>query len=127
MPEATIRDNMKAGENVTEKEILAQLAREVRIEDLRDLHPATKLALQTIGVDAFVEVAHAVGGVSIYIPKFESVIAAARDRLIAKEYTKGNYTDLALKYNISEAWVRNIINRKRLEENSISLFDEGTG
>ena len=107
-----------------DKEVRAQLAKEVRLEDLRDAHPATLQAIQAIGVDAFVEMSHATGGISIYVPKFESVIAAARDRIIIKEFDGSNYAELAIKYGISEVWVRQIINRQRVKENSISLFDE---
>ena len=71
---------------MTDKEIRAQLAKEVRPEDLKDAHPATLQAIQAIGVDAFVEMSHATGGISIYVPKFESVIAPARNRLILKEF-----------------------------------------
>lgn len=107
-----------------DKEIRAQLAKEVRLEDLRDAHPATLQAIQAIGVDAFVEMSHATGGISIYVPKFESVIAAARNRLIIKEFDGGNYAALAIRYGISEVWVRQIINQQRVKDNSISLFGD---
>ena len=109
---------------MTDKEIRARLAEEVRLEDLKDAHPATLQAIHAIGVDAFVEMSHATGGISIYVPKFESVIAPARNRLILKEFDGGNYAALAIKYGISEVWVRQIINQQRVKENSISLFDE---
>lgn len=109
---------------MTDKEIRAQLAKEVRLEDLKDAHPATLQAIQAIGVDAFVEMSHATGGISIYVPKFESVIAPARNRLILKEFDGGNYAALAIKYGISEVWVRQIINQQRIKDSHISLFDE---
>lgn len=109
---------------MTDKEIRAQLAKEVRPEDLKDAHPATLQAIQAIGVDAFVEMSHATGGISIYVPKFESVIAPARNRLILKEFDGGNYAALAIKYGISEVWVRQIINQQRIKDAHISLFDD---
>jgi Mor family transcriptional regulator len=107
-----------------DKEIRAQLAKEVRLEDLQDAHLATLQAINAIGVDAFVELSHATGGISIYVPKFESVIAAARNRVIIREFDRGNYAELAIKYGITEVWVRQIINQQRIKENSISLFDD---
>ncbi|SEO97868.1 Mor transcription activator family protein [Propionispora vibrioides] len=107
-----------------EKAIRELLAKEVRLEDLREAHPATLQAINAIGVPAFVEMSHAAGGCTIYVPKFESVIAAARDRLIIKEFNRKNYTELAIRYDISEVWVRNIINRQRVKESSISLFND---
>lgn len=109
------------------KEVRERLAAEVRIEDLREICPTTLLIVEAIGPEAFVELAHALGGISVYIPKFESVIAAARDRVILREFKNSNYTELALKYGISEVWVRKIVNRQRAQaanDNSISLFDE---
>lgn len=109
---------------MTDKEIRAQLSKEVRLEDLKDAHPATLQAIQAIGVDAFVEMSHATGGISIYVPKFESVIAPARNRLILKEFDGGNYAALAIRYGISEVWVRQIINQQRIKDSHISLFDD---
>ena len=104
------------------KEIRAQLAKEVRLDDLKDAHPATLQAIQAIGVDAFVEMSHAAGGISIYVPKFESVITPARNRLILKEFDGGNYAALAIRYGISEVWVRQIINQQRAKDAQIFLF-----
>ena len=104
------------------KEIRAQLAKEVRLDDLKDAHPATLQAIQAIGVDAFVEMSHAAGGISIYVPKFESVITPARNRLILKEFDGGNYAALAIRYGISEVWVRQIINQQRAKDAQICLF-----
>ena len=109
---------------MTDKEIRALLAKEVRPEDLRDAHPATLQVINAIGVDAFVEMSHVAGGVSIYVPKFESVIASARNRLIIREFDGGNYAALAIRYGISEVWVRQIVNQQRVRDNSVSLFDE---
>lgn len=112
---------------MTDKEIRAQLAKEVRPEDLRDAHPATLQVINAIGVNAFVEMAHVAGGVSIYVPKFESVIAAARNRLIIQEFDGGNYAALAIRYGISEVWVRQIVNHQRVKDMQISMFDAAQG
>lgn len=109
---------------MTDKEVRAKLAKEVRLEDLKDAHPATLQAINAIGVDAFVEMSHAAGGISIYVPKFESVIAAARNRLILKEFDGGNYAALAIRYGISEVWVRQIVNQQKFKDNQISMFDK---
>lgn len=108
---------------VTEKEIRLRLAEEVRLEDLKDAHPATLQAIHAIGVGAFVEMSHATGGITIYVPKFENVVAPARNRLILKEFDGGNYAELALRYSISEGWVRQIINQQRFKDSQIGLFD----
>lgn len=124
MRASTNAKRRKGRDAVTDKEMRAQLAKEVLLEDLKGAHPATFQAIEAIGVDAFVEMSHAIGGISIYVPKFDSVIASARNRLILKEFDGGNYAALAIRYGISEVWVRQIINQQRYRDNQTSLFDE---
>lgn len=109
---------------MTDNEIRDRLAREVRIEDLRDAYPSAVEIINEIGVEAFVKMSIVSGGISLYVPKFENVIAAARNRLILQEFDGGNYAALARRYDITETWVRDIVNRKRIKENSVSLFEE---
>ena len=46
------------------------------------------------------------------------------DMLIIREFDGGNYAALAIRYGISEVWVRQIVNQQRVRDNSVSLFDE---
>lgn len=90
----------------------------------RDLPPYCIDAAKLIGLRAFMELCARYGGTSFYVPKFDSVIAKARDRLIIKEFTGENYKELALRYNLSEVWIRNIINKDQMEKNQMDLFGE---
>lgn len=106
-----------------DKSIRAQLAKEVRLEDLQVINSSMMQLIDIIGLPAFVEMSHAIGGMSVYIPKAETVVAAARNRLIGLEFDGSNYDALAKKYDISEIWVRQIINKKRFKDAQILLFD----
>lgn len=106
-----------------EENIRAKLAAAVKPEDLQSLPPAALQAISVLGLAKFVELSYAVGGISFYVPKFESLIAQARNRMILEEADGHNYTALAIKYDISEVWVRQIVNQDRAKKNFISLFD----
>lgn len=99
----------------------------VLLEDLTNLQPLIKRTIAIIGLDAFVQLCFEIGGVPLYLPKIESVLAKARDRVIIQEFTGYNYSDLALRYGVTEAWVRRLISKEKSEDNAISLFDEQAG
>lgn len=81
-------------------------------------------AAKLLGVEAFINLSDQFGGTSFYVPKFENVIAKARDRVIVKQFNGDNYKELALKYNLTEVWVRNIINQDKVNKNQIALFEQ---
>ena len=101
----------------TRQELMSEVAFE-------DLPPICVQAVNILGLEMFVKLSCEIGGTSLYIPKFESVIAKARDRLIVKQFNGSNFRDLALKYNLTEVWVRQIINQDLAKKNQTSLFDE---
>ncbi len=69
-----------------------------------------KALAELIGIDLYLELTKHFGGTSIYILKNENVFRKIRDTTIRKEFDGSNYRELAVKYSLSEVWVRNIIN-----------------
>lgn len=65
---------------------------------------------EAIGIKALIELSKSFGGTALYIPQIENVIKPIRDSLIKKEFDGGNYTKLALKYKLSERYIRYLIN-----------------
>lgn len=57
------------------------------------------------------------GGATLYIPKPEVIIRNVRNNLIKQEFNGFNCKELAIKYGLSETWIRSICNDK--EEKSI--------
>ena len=84
----------------------------VRLEQLDD---DQKILAGLIGMEAFRSLVRSFNGTSIYIPKIESLEKAVRDELIKEEFDGRNYRELALKYGLTETWIRNIVLDKARE------------
>lgn len=82
---------------------------------LENLDEEQKSLAELIGLDAFKNLVRAFNGTSIYIPKIESLEKSVRDELIREEFDGGNYKELALKYGLTEVWIRNIVIEKARE------------
>lgn len=78
-----------------------------------------------IGVENAVKLSGALGGLAYYFPQLETVLRKKRDEMIRREFTGANHRALAKKYNLSEVWIREIVEAKTIE-NQPSLF-EATG
>ena len=83
----------------------------------------------TIGVELALTLVKNGGGFNQYIPLYREVSLNARNRLIKEEFDGNNYRALALKYNMSEAWVRTLVDRdnrrkqnEEMQKNQTSLF-----
>ena len=76
---------------MTDNEIMDRLAKEVRLDDLQATYPSAFEIASVIGVEMFMKMVMASGGISLYIPKFENITAAARNRLIIQEFNNTFY------------------------------------
>lgn len=64
-------------------------------------------------------------GTVLQFPKLDKPLAIIRNKKIKEEYARGaTYRELAVKYCLTERWVRKIIEEDPIESNQISLFDE---
>ena len=81
---------------------------------MENLDEEQKMLAELIGLEAFKSLVRAFNGTSIYIPKIESLEKAVRDEMI-KEFDGGNYRELALKFGLTETWIRNIVLDKAKE------------
>lgn len=84
----------------------------VQIENLDE---EQKVLAELIGMEAFKKLVKAFNGTSIYIPKVESLEKTVRDEMIKEEFDGGNYRELALKFGLTETWIRNIVLDKAKE------------
>ena len=64
---------------------------------------------EKIGIKNLFEVLELVGGATFYFPKPETMLKGWRDEKIRKEYNGFNSFELSKKYNVSERWVRSIV------------------
>lgn len=82
---------------------------------MENLDEEQKALAELIGLEAFKNLVRAFNGTSIYIPKIESLEKTVRDELITEEFDGGNYKELALRYGLTETWIRNIVSDKAKE------------
>ncbi len=82
---------------------------------MENLDEEQKMLAELIGLEAFKSLVRAFNGTSIYIPKIESLEKAVRDEMIKEEFDGGNYRELALKFGLTETWIRNIVLDKTKE------------
>lgn len=74
-----------------------------------DLDSDQKELAETIGIDNYKKLLVNYSGLPIYIPKIETIIKPARNERIRGEFNGGNYRRLAIKYNLTEVHIRNIV------------------
>lgn len=86
---------------------------ELTIDDLRE---EQKQIAETIGVDAYLQLSKVFGGTTIYIAKADEIVKRnERDQRIREEFDGSNYSQLAVKYGLTEVWIRNIVYDKAME------------
>lgn len=80
---------------------------------------------ELIGLEHFKKIVKTYSGASFYVPKIDSVVKGVRDEQIRKEFTGGNIHELALKYGITDKWVREIVSGDDDEDipGQMSIFD----
>ncbi|MGL6104574.1 Mor transcription activator family protein [Romboutsia sp.] len=80
---------------------------------ISDLPPQFENIAIKIGIDITKVLFEEFGGTSVYFPTEKMIYKEARDREIIAEYNGFNHKELAFKYNMSESYVRAIINRNK--------------
>lgn len=86
---------------------------ELTLDDLRE---EQKQLAKVIGMKAYLDLTRAFGGTTIYIAKAEEIVRRNdRDRQIREEFDGTNTAQLAIKYGLTEVWIRNIVYDKAME------------
>lgn len=88
------------------------------------MEPYRKIAA-SIGVENTIRLASMFQGTPLYFPKFETSIFELRNKRIREEFNGNNHKELALKYDLTERWIYEIVTRD-VDENQISFFDENS-
>ena len=91
---------------------------ELRMEDIADEQQRSLAEL--IGIENYKKLVEVYGSSSIYIYKRDGFLRLLRDKNIKAEF-KGDYRELARKYNLSEVAIRNIVGEDILMEGQIKL------
>lgn len=89
-----------------DKELLNELIKETRMEDISDRYLNI---VEIIGIQKFVELSDYAKGNEIYLPKAEKVVIPARNRRIKKEFDGFNEKELAERYGLTVPQIYNIL------------------
>jgi len=74
-----------------------------------DIGEEMRLLSDCIGFVALLSLAKNYGGKRIYIPKYDSIARAARNRLIKTEFTGNNVRQLAKRYQLTTTRIKTIL------------------
>ena len=66
-----------------------------------------------LGIDKMKALFKEFGGTSVYFPTEKMIYKEARDREIISKYNGVNIKELAVKYNMSESYIRAIISKNK--------------
>ena len=80
---------------------------------LSDLPPQFENIAQELGIERAKLLFKEFGGTSVYFPTEKMIYKGVRDREIMAEYNGFNHKELAIKYNMSESYIRSIINKQK--------------
>ncbi len=83
---------------------------------ISDLPPQFENIANRLGIEKAKWLFEEFGGTSVYFPTEKMIYKEARDREIVSEYNRFNHRELAAKYNMSESYIRAIINRNKKSE-----------
>ena len=75
-----------------------------------DVPDSVKDVVEVIGMDAFKDLVKLAGGSNLYIPNEASIVKSFRNKKIRESFN-GDYKAISRKFGISEAQVRNIVNK----------------
>jgi Mor family transcriptional regulator len=87
-------------------DLISEIAAEIPIESLSaDLQAVAEV----FGIEGALRLSQRLGGMQIYIPKFEGLVRAPRNARIRAEFNGRNHRALARKYSMTETAIRDIL------------------
>lgn len=89
---------------------------QLKVEDLPESYQELARA---IGVPAFLRLSSVMGGCNLYVPKIERLTTELRDERIRAEFDGANHKVLAIRYNLSERRIREIVAPASVEQSSL--------
>ena len=79
---------------------------------ISDLPGEVRAIAKLIGLKSTLKLVTEYNGDSVYIPKYDAIIRAVRDRAIRAEFNGANQKELARKFNLTSHTIRQIIKGK---------------
>ena len=94
---------------------LSEIAAEMSIDCLPESY---QTVAQIVGMENALKLSQHLGGTCFYYPQIDTLLRAKRDERIRKEFNGANHRELARKYNLTESWIRSIVQRQQAYEQS---------
>ena len=90
-----------------------ELLKELQIDDLQG---ENRELAECIGMEAFIKLVDVYGGTGrLYIPNPDTLLIPVRDKKICEQFNGGNIYELARKWSLTDAYIRNIVKDKLAE------------
>lgn len=105
------------------KDWVAEIAAKIPLNSLPDAYHALA---EIIGVENTLKLADHLGGTAFYFRKIDSLLSYVRDEKIREEFNGANHKELARKYDLSEIWIRQIVEHKTHNEQTDLFKETGT-
>lgn len=99
---------------------LSEIAAEMTVDRLPESYQEVA---RIVGVHNAIRLSKHLGGLYFYYQKLDSLLLPLRDEKIRKEFNGCNHRELARKYNLTESWIREIVQRKPAYEQA-DMFKE---
>lgn len=80
---------------------------------ISDLPPQFESLASQLGIEQTILLFKEFRGTCVYFPTEKMIFKEARNREIASNYNGFNIKELVLKYNMSESYIRSIINKHK--------------
>lgn len=93
-----------------------------------DVPSAFRPIVEAIGIEAAANLANAYPGMSIYVPKPETLFERRRNELICRDVQVLGYRDTARKYGFTEQWIRQLTDhdagrKNDVDDRQIAMFE----
>lgn len=86
-----------------------EILNSIELSDLQENH---RQIAEVVGMDGMIKLCAAFGGSGIYIPQQKELIKNKVYKNIYEEYNGGNIRELAVRYDVSESTIYNIVRDK---------------
>lgn len=80
--------------------------------------------VEVVGIEATVKLAQRYGGLAVYVPKPNALFEKRRNELIRRDARVHGYRETALKYGLTEVWVRQIVDHQKEAGKQLGMFGE---
>jgi Mor family transcriptional regulator len=89
---------------------ISRILDRIAVEDLPESY---RDVAGIIGIENTIKLSNVLGGLAYYFPQLDKALIKKRDELIRSEFTGANHKPLAIKYGLTEVWIRAIVQRPR--------------